>query len=103
MSHSIKFECPQCGASDWYRYPHRRWVQGYKRKVIAGERMRVLAASPLDIVRCRGCGVAFSCSQPGGRHRHDYLLPVDSTVIEQAEKLAGGDQAAEQNAAELGL
>jgi len=92
MSHTVKFECPQCGASDWYRYSHRLWVQGYSRRVIAGKRVRVLAASPLYIVRCRGCGVAFSCSPPGGRHQHGYLLPVDSSVIEQAEELAGNDQ-----------
>jgi predicted RNA-binding Zn-ribbon protein involved in translation (DUF1610 family) len=86
MSHTVKFECPRCGAADWYRYPHRLWVQGYQRQVVGGRRVRVRAASPVAVVRCRACGVAFSCSPPGGRHRLGYLLPVDAAVIGRADR-----------------
>jgi hypothetical protein len=54
--------------------------------LVGGRRVRVRAASPVEVVRCRECGVAFSCAPPGGRHRVGYLLRVDSAVIERAER-----------------
>jgi hypothetical protein len=88
MSHTVRRDCPHCGSTDQYRYTHRLWARGYKRHVVGGRRVRVLAASPVAIVRCRGCGVAFDCAPPGGRHRHAYALPVDARTIEEAERAA---------------
>jgi len=83
MSHTIKLECPQCGSSNWYRYPHRNWVRGYRKRKIGDHSEWVLATSPLEIARCRECGIAFSCFPSGSRQRADYLLPVDADAIER--------------------
>jgi hypothetical protein len=77
VGHSVKRCCPQCGAGDWSRYPHRLWVQAHVRSPVREESQRLLAASPIRVFRYRACGGAFRCGPAGGRQRMRFLLLVD--------------------------